>query len=134
MFNPNSKSLDICLTALQNIFFKTCHARDDVSQYQSIIIVIFLFLACKFYKSNAACTHRLIPWLLRDLKVLLGNNEKEVNFLVEFILSLITRQAKNFFSLIFYCSYTYMRNKWKIIYGGYEYTVKTTIFRMKKEK
>lgn len=45
----------------------------------------------KFYKSNPACTHRLIPWLLRDLRVLLGNSDEEINFLMEFILSLIAR-------------------------------------------
>ncbi|XP_028403574.1 E3 ubiquitin-protein ligase Topors-like isoform X2 [Dendronephthya gigantea] len=48
-------------------------------------------ISCQFFKTYQGCTHRLIPWLARDLRVLLGDNEKEVNFLVEFILSLITR-------------------------------------------
>jgi hypothetical protein len=50
-----------------------------------------LVVASQFFKTYQGCTHRLIPWLARDLRVLLGDNEEEVNFLMEYILSLITR-------------------------------------------
>ena len=48
-------------------------------------------ISSQFFKTYQGCTHRLIPWLARDLRVLLGSNEEEVNFLMEYILSLITR-------------------------------------------
>lgn len=45
----------------------------------------------EFYKRNPACTHRLLPWLNRELAALLSNNETQVTFVLELIMALITR-------------------------------------------
>lgn len=45
----------------------------------------------EFFRANPACTHRLIPWLTRDLRVLLNDEESHVNFVLQIILSLITK-------------------------------------------
>lgn len=45
----------------------------------------------EFYKRNPACTHRLLPWLNRELAALLSNNEAQVTFVLELIMALITR-------------------------------------------
>ncbi|XP_077499338.1 E3 ubiquitin-protein ligase Topors-like [Amblyomma americanum] len=45
-----------------------------------------------FFRENPACTHRLIPWLNRELVALLGNSgEAQLAFATELVLSLITR-------------------------------------------
>ncbi|CAL1264034.1 unnamed protein product [Larinioides sclopetarius] len=45
----------------------------------------------EFYKCNPACTHRLIPWLNRELVSLWQDNEAHVSFVLELIMSLIQR-------------------------------------------
>ncbi|XP_064479396.1 E3 ubiquitin-protein ligase Topors-like isoform X2 [Ornithodoros turicata] len=45
----------------------------------------------EFYRTNPACTHRLIPWLNRELVALLDRNEGQVAFVMELILALIVR-------------------------------------------
>ncbi|XP_013783210.2 E3 ubiquitin-protein ligase Topors-like isoform X2 [Limulus polyphemus] len=46
----------------------------------------------EFYRQNPACTHRLIPWLNRELLALLGDGgESQLAFLLELILALIMR-------------------------------------------
>ena len=53
---------------------------------------LVLFLAApKFFSSDPARTHRLIPWLTRELKALLNDEEKHVSFVRQIILSLITK-------------------------------------------
>ena len=49
------------------------------------------FLAPAFFRSNPACCHRLIPWLTRDLRILLNDFESHVDFVLQIILSLITK-------------------------------------------
>lgn len=44
-----------------------------------------------FYRNNPACLHRLVPWLNRELNVLLYNYESHVSFVLELILSLLPR-------------------------------------------
>jgi E3 ubiquitin-protein ligase Topors len=44
-----------------------------------------------FFKSNPAATHRLIPFLIREMRVLLGNDLEHVHFVVQLILSLIDK-------------------------------------------
>ena len=44
-----------------------------------------------WFRRNPACTHRLVPWLNRELNVLLHNNESQVQFVLELILDLIKR-------------------------------------------
>uniref|UniRef100_L7M182 E3 ubiquitin-protein ligase Topors n=1 Tax=Rhipicephalus pulchellus TaxID=72859 RepID=L7M182_RHIPC len=44
-----------------------------------------------FFRENPACTHRLIPWLNRELVALLGGGEGQVTFTTELVLALITR-------------------------------------------
>lgn len=44
-----------------------------------------------FFRENPACTHRLIPWLNRELVALIGNGEAQITFTTELILALITR-------------------------------------------
>lgn len=57
----------------------------------------FLFsTAPQFFLAYPACTHRLIPWLTRDLKVLLNDEESHVNFVLQIILSLITKYVISF--------------------------------------
>lgn len=49
----------------------------------------------QFYRENPACTHRLIPWLNRELVALLGNSgsgsSNRITLVMELILSLITQ-------------------------------------------
>lgn len=45
----------------------------------------------EFFRSNPACTHRLIPWLTRDLRALLNDVESHVSFVLQIILSLINK-------------------------------------------
>ncbi|KAL3186485.1 hypothetical protein MRX96_027523 [Rhipicephalus microplus] len=44
-----------------------------------------------FFRENPACTHRLIPWLNRELVALLGSGEAQITFTTELVLALITR-------------------------------------------
>lgn len=46
-------------------------------------------ISSSFLKRNPAAIHRLLPWLSRDIKVLLG--EQHVEFVIQLILSLIDR-------------------------------------------
>ncbi|XP_054719042.1 E3 ubiquitin-protein ligase Topors-like [Uloborus diversus] len=45
----------------------------------------------QFYQQNPACTHRLIPWLNRELVALLPNGDSHVTFVMELIMALINR-------------------------------------------
>ncbi|XP_023211032.1 E3 ubiquitin-protein ligase Topors-like [Centruroides sculpturatus] len=45
----------------------------------------------EFFCQNPACTHRLIPWLNRELIALLTDSESQVIFVLELILALIMR-------------------------------------------
>ncbi|XP_076352922.1 E3 ubiquitin-protein ligase Topors-like [Tachypleus tridentatus] len=46
----------------------------------------------EFYRQNPACTHRLIPWLNRELVALLGDGgESQLAFLLDLVLALIMR-------------------------------------------
>ncbi|KAF8777270.1 E3 ubiquitin-protein ligase Topors-like [Argiope bruennichi] len=49
----------------------------------------------EFYKSNPACTHRLIPWLNRELVSLWQENDATVSFILELIMSLLVRYHIN---------------------------------------
>ncbi|XP_072173052.1 uncharacterized protein [Diadema setosum] len=42
-----------------------------------------------FFRENPAVTHRLIPWLRRDLGVLFNGNSDHVTFMTQYILSLL---------------------------------------------
>lgn len=44
-----------------------------------------------FFREHPACTHRLIPWLNRELVALLGGGEAQITFTTELVLALITR-------------------------------------------
>lgn len=44
-----------------------------------------------FFRENPACTHRLIPWLNRELVALIGGGEAQITFTTELVLALITR-------------------------------------------
>ncbi|XP_064604945.1 E3 ubiquitin-protein ligase Topors-like [Liolophura sinensis] len=44
-----------------------------------------------FYRNNPACTHRLVPWLNRELNALLHSHPEHVHFLLELIMDLIKR-------------------------------------------
>ena len=48
-------------------------------------------VTAEFFRRNPACTHRLVPWLNRELNVLLGNHEDHVVFVLELIMDLIKR-------------------------------------------
>eukprot|EP00918_Siedleckia_nematoides_P096902 GHVU01212546.1.p1 GENE.GHVU01212546.1~~GHVU01212546.1.p1 ORF type:complete len:438 (-),score=49.73 GHVU01212546.1:71-1384(-) len=45
----------------------------------------------EFFRRNEAQTHRLVPWLNRELNVLLNNHEDHVQFVLELIVELIKR-------------------------------------------
>ena len=53
--------------------------------------LVFFLVAPEFFRSNSACTHRLIPWLTRDLRALLNDVESHVSFVLQLILSLINK-------------------------------------------
>ena len=44
-----------------------------------------------FFRANPACTHRLVPWLNRELIVLLSGQDEHSQFLLELILDLVKR-------------------------------------------
>ena len=48
-------------------------------------------VAPQFFLQNPACTHRLIPWLNRELNVLLSREENHTQFVLELIVDLIKR-------------------------------------------
>ncbi|XP_054764576.2 E3 ubiquitin-protein ligase Topors-like [Lytechinus pictus] len=43
----------------------------------------------QFFRESQAVTHRLIPWLRRDLGVLFNGNDQHVRFMTQYILSLL---------------------------------------------
>uniref|UniRef100_A0A7M5ULL8 RING-type E3 ubiquitin transferase n=1 Tax=Clytia hemisphaerica TaxID=252671 RepID=A0A7M5ULL8_9CNID len=45
----------------------------------------------EFFKRNPAIKHRLVPWLLRDLNALLGNDDEMIRFVMSLILNLISK-------------------------------------------
>ncbi|GBM23417.1 E3 ubiquitin-protein ligase Topors [Araneus ventricosus] len=49
----------------------------------------------EFYKRNPGCTHRLVPWLNRELVSLWQDNEAHVSFVLELIMSLVQRYHIN---------------------------------------
>ena len=58
----------------------------------NVLVVILQFLvAPKFFEDNPALKHRLVPWLLRDLNVLLGNDDETIRFVMSMILRMISK-------------------------------------------
>ncbi|XP_067678321.1 uncharacterized protein [Haliotis asinina] len=58
----------------------------------------------EFFASNPATSHRLVPWLNRELNALLYNHEEHVQFVLELIMDLIKRfpiQSEEFFQHVF---------------------------------
>ncbi|XP_015907645.2 uncharacterized protein [Parasteatoda tepidariorum] len=55
----------------------------------------FRIVSPDFFKRNPACTHRLLPWLNRELIVLLHNVESRIVEVLELIMALITRYDIN---------------------------------------
>jgi len=45
----------------------------------------------EFFQLNPAMTHRLVPWLNRELNVLLTNHENRVSYVLDLILRMITQ-------------------------------------------
>lgn len=48
-------------------------------------------ISVAFFKRNPAASHRLVPWLNRELNVILHNREDHVQFVLELIMDLIKR-------------------------------------------
>ncbi|CAI8054548.1 E3 ubiquitin-protein ligase Topors [Geodia barretti] len=46
-------------------------------------------ICAMFFRQNPACTHRLVPWLTREFKVLLG--PEHVQFMIQLVLSLLSK-------------------------------------------
>ena len=44
-----------------------------------------------FFRINPACTHRLVPWLKRELGVLLNDSESHVQFIQQLVMTLINK-------------------------------------------
>lgn len=57
-----------------------------------VLSLSLLFLAAAFFRQNPACTHRLVPWLTREFRVLLGTDH--VQFMIQLVLSLISKYDK----------------------------------------
>ncbi|ELU06401.1 hypothetical protein CAPTEDRAFT_223035 [Capitella teleta] len=60
-------------------------------------------ISAEFFRGNPACCHRLVPWLNRELNVLLFTHEDHVQFVLELIIDLIKRfeiQSEEFFEHI----------------------------------
>ncbi|XP_076308862.1 E3 ubiquitin-protein ligase Topors-like isoform X2 [Tachypleus tridentatus] len=72
-----------------------CHVYESGLWVQPLVdgqIGHFRDTSPEFYRQNPACTHRLIPWLNRELLALLGDGgESQLAFLLELILALIMR-------------------------------------------
>ncbi|XP_057298870.1 E3 ubiquitin-protein ligase Topors-like [Hydractinia symbiolongicarpus] len=45
----------------------------------------------EFFSDNPAMKHRLVPWLLRDLNVLLGDDDENIRFVMSLILNIIPK-------------------------------------------
>jgi len=45
----------------------------------------------QFFDDNPALKHRLVPWLLRDLNVLLGNDDDGIRFVMSMILNIVSK-------------------------------------------
>lgn len=50
----------------------------------------FRDISPQFFSANPAVTHRLVPWLRRELSVLFDNQDEHVTFMTHYILSLVT--------------------------------------------
>ena len=50
-------------------------------------------ISAAFFARNPASTHRLVPWLNRELNVLLNHHDDHIQFVLELILELITRYS-----------------------------------------
>ena len=48
-------------------------------------------VGAQFYKSNPALTHRLMPWLTREFKVIVG--EENTSFMVALVNSMLNKLA-----------------------------------------
>lgn len=72
-----------------------CEAFVGIHLYDHLCIVFVLGPA--FFKENPALTHRLVPWLLRDLNILLGNDDENIRFVLHFILTAISKFVYFFF-------------------------------------
>ena len=53
------------------------------------IVFGFFSSGAMFFRQNPACTHRLVPWLTREFKVLLG--PEHVQFMIQLVLSLLSK-------------------------------------------
>lgn len=57
-----------------------------------------------FYRENPAQTHRLVPWLNRELNALLQGHGEQVAFLLDLIIGLIKRhpiESEEFYQHVF---------------------------------
>ena len=52
-------------------------------------LIYLITLDAQFYKSNPATTHRLMPWLTREFKVILG--EENTSFMVALVNSMLSK-------------------------------------------
>ena len=70
------------------VFFKEAEWIFSISM---LVIILQFVLAPKFFEDNPALKHRLVPWLLRDLNVLLGNDDETIRFVMSMILRMISK-------------------------------------------
>ena len=57
----------------------------------------YAVIDAKFYKSNPAATHRLMPWLTREFKVIIG--EENASFMIALVNSMLNKLV-NMISII----------------------------------
>ena len=86
---------NIALRGKKKYYWFLHATRLDVSLRSNMYLgetnLFFFLVAPESFRSNPASTHRLIPWLTRDLRALLNDEESDVSFVLQFILSLINK-------------------------------------------
>ena len=66
--------------------------REICKQHTISIVYTLCVVVCsaaEFFRQNPACTHRLVPWLTREFRVLLG--PEHIKFMIQLVLSLIDK-------------------------------------------
>ena len=72
-------------------FRRQVYARDHWVQPLSDITGRYRETTPEFFQLNPAMTHRLVPWLNRELNALLENHDNRLHYVLELILRLITQ-------------------------------------------
>ena len=79
-----------------NSIFAKISSRENISnslfaKFSSRENKVLYSISVAFFARNSASTHRLVPWLNRELNVMLNHHDDHIQFVLELILDLIKR-------------------------------------------